>query len=83
MKCKEGKTAIGFSDKIIVKQDIQYIKLLDQYINELLEEELRIFYVACKRAKHMLIFLSCKNITFNNNCVSWSKWLSESENYYT
>ncbi len=83
MKCKDRKTSIGFSDKIISKQDIQYIKLLDQYINELLEEELRIFYVACTRAKHRLIFSSCKNINFNNSCVSQAKWLSENENHYT
>ena len=30
MKCKNGKTALGFNEKIIENQDIQYKKLIDQ-----------------------------------------------------
>lgn len=79
MKCKDGKTAIGFSEKIIGRSDIQYKKLLDQYIINLLEEELRILYVACTRAKHMLIF-SCNNEKVNPKAINWINWIKQALN---
>lgn len=66
---------LSFKEDVFKSQikDIEYEKSIKNYINDLLEEELRIFYVSCTRAKHMLIFLSCKNNAFNNNHIFWAK----------
>lgn len=77
MKCKNGKTALGFNEKIIENQDIQYKKLIDQYIIDLLEE-LRILYVACTRAKHMLVFSCNEKIYKNKGRVTWINWIYDS-----
>lgn len=76
---------ISFKEEVFKSQikDIEYEKSIENYITDLLEEELRIFYVACTRAKHMLLFSTCKNNNFNNNCVTWTKWLYESKNHHT
>lgn len=80
MKSEDGKTVIGFSEKIIGRNDTQYAKLLSRHIIEMLEEELRVLYVACTRAKHMLVFLckQSKDYIFSApDSVSWAKWVIE------
>ena len=82
MKCKDGKTAIGFSYKVIEKQDIQYVKLLERHVNELLEEELRVLYVAMTRAEHMVVLSNTKSLeqvrkSLHTPVVSWTRWLLE------
>ena len=54
-----------------LKPDSDYIKLLERKTIEQLEEELRIFYVACTRAKHKLILMSDKN---QDDLLSTSTW---------
>lgn len=85
MECKDGKTAIGFSETIIGKEDIQYKKLLGMRISKLIEEELRLLYVACTRAKHMLVFSSNTSINKYNQQLqeSWLKWIIESGYFNT
>ncbi len=80
MRCEDSKLTIGFAEDLLGQKDDQYTKLLDQYTIEMLEEELRVLYVACTRAKHMLVFL-CKQskdyiLSIPNN-VSWAKWVVE------
>ena len=56
--------------------DADYEVALTVSIRSALEEELRIFYVACTRAKHMLI-LSCRwdeKQMMKPDKVSWAKW---------
>lgn len=77
MKCENGKTTLGFSDNIIKYEDPQYKNLLEQYKLETLEEELRVLYVACTRAKNILI-LCCnkpKYSILNSKDISWAKWI--------
>ncbi len=85
MECKDGKTAVGFSETIIGKEDIQYKKLLDMRISKLIEEELRLLYVACTRAKHMLVFSSNTSIDKYGQQLpdSWLKWIIESGYFNT
>ncbi len=87
-KDKPKMIAIGyeyFQDDVPV-DDKDYNDLLESKTVELLEEELRILYVALTRPEHMLILLcdnpktklmQCKKI---REYASWAKWISEIDN---
>lgn len=47
-----------FSDELL--PDSEYLRMYESNIAKQLEEEIRVFYVACTRAKYQII-LSCKN----------------------
>jgi len=56
--------------------DLEYKKASEQSVKLAIEEELRIFYVACTRAEHMLV-LSCggsERRVRESSIPSWGKW---------
>lgn len=75
----KGKAKLAFNNKALVgfSQDKDYNLLKQDKIRELLEEELRILYVALTRAKHRL-YLFCENPKYINKrgAESWAKWLN-------
>ena len=66
--------------------DPNYENLLKTKTIENLEEELRVFYVACTRAKHKLVFSNENDEKNARKVASWynyasiSKWLNEIDN---
>ena len=86
---KDGISAIAFNSKELsdkIQSDPEYLKLLEIKTLEQLEEELRIFYVACTRAKHKLVLISNKSKdeilstkTWKDN-ISIAKWLMQIDN---
>lgn len=64
-----------------LSEDTAYGKLLDEYIIGMLEEELRVLYVAMTRAKHLLVLSARKGqdtqemLLSHNDFVSWYKWV--------
>jgi ATP-dependent exoDNAse (exonuclease V) beta subunit len=77
--------AIGYEyfQDDVPEEDKEYNDLLESKTVELLEEELRILYVALTRPEHMLI-LQCDNpktklIQYKRlrEYASWAKWISE------
>lgn len=83
-KCRIGFNSEELSDEI--KPDKDYMNLLEVKAVEQLEEELRVFYVACTRAKHKLILLTnkskseIKQTRMRKDRVSISKWLMQIDN---
>lgn len=86
---KSDKYRIGFNNKELsddIKTDRDYSKLLEVKTMEQLEEELRVFYVACTRAKHHLVLLSDKSKTEIEQTKGWNdsasvaKWLMQIDN---
>lgn len=80
--------AIGkeyFKDEVS-SEDKDYDDLLESKTIELLEEELRILYVALTRPKHMLILMCDRpkeelmRHKRRNEFASWAKWVSEIDN---
>ena len=69
-----------------IKEDNNFKELVAQRICENLEEELRLFYVGCTRAKEKLI-IACENkqskikyiIENNPSYVSYIRWIIESK----
>lgn len=79
----DGKI-LGFRKDLFGKQnrksDKSYLKLVNDKILKIMEEEIRILYVACTRAQNMLIF-SCDGSTediLDNDNASWAKWILKS-----
>lgn len=80
--------AIGFDSKLFSEDlppDTEYIRMYESNISEQLEEEIRVFYVACTRAKYQIV-LSCENsiqkvqqTRFYSDYASVMKWLLEIE----
>ena len=77
MRCKSGKTELGFSNKILGKDDLTYNKLFQKYLKDTLEEELRILYVACTRAKNYLVFSSQRKLNAITNKNNWLSWIAD------
>jgi DNA helicase-2/ATP-dependent DNA helicase PcrA len=70
-----------FLGKDVVQTDLDYERLLQRRVQENLEEEIRVFYVACTRAKHMLI-LACRGTgedVRRGEGVSWARWVRHLE----
>lgn len=85
----KNRCSIAFNSNEVsetLKPDSEYIKLLERKTIEQLEEELRIFYVACTRAKHKLVLMSDKNKSelksnsYWKDDVSIAKWLMQIDN---
>ena len=86
---KSDKCRIGFNNKELsdeIKTDRDYIKLLEVKTIEQLEEELRVFYVACTRAKHHIVLLTEKTKAEIEQTGAWkdnasvAKWLMQIDN---
>lgn len=86
---KSDKCLIGFNNQELsndIKADKDYLKLLEVKIVDQLEEELRVFYVACTRAKHNLILLTDKSKDEIERTKNWrhdasvAKWLMQIDN---
>ena len=86
---KSDKCRIGFNNKELsdeIKTDRDYIKLLEVKTIEQLEEELRVFYVACTRAKHHIVLLTEKTKAEVEQTGTWkdnasvAKWLMQIDN---
>ena len=66
--------------------DKDYSAMLKERIIEHLAEEIRIFYVACTRAKHNLILCCNRPFTYSVKALQWenyasiTKWLCEIDN---
>lgn len=66
--------------------DKDYAALLKERVIEHLAEEVRIFYVACTRAKHKLILSCNRPFTYTAKALQWenyasiAKWLCEIDN---
>ena len=83
---KSEKPALAFncetiSDSII--PDTEYLRLLDANVKEQLEEEIRVFYVACTRAEKQIVVASTntkdkvmQTLRFRDY-ASVSRWLLE------
>ena len=56
--------------------DIDYFEISEEYMHKAMEEELRVLYVACTRAKHMLIISSQKGKEEINCKESWINWIN-------
>ena len=80
MECNNGKSELGFSPKILGKNDETYSKLFEKYVIRTLEEELRVLYVACTRAKNYLVFCSEKTLDKVKNKNNWLTWINEMVN---
>ena len=86
---KKDRCKIGFNNKELsddIKTDKDYIDLLEEKTVEQLEEELRVFYVACTRAQHKLILHSDKPKSHIERTLHWrdnasvAKWLMQIDN---
>ena len=73
-----------FSDEF--PPDAEYLRMYEGNIAEQLEEEIRVFYVACTRAKYQII-LSCDNkqdkvqqTVYYRDYASVMRWLLEMDN---
>lgn len=86
---KGSKSSVAFNNIEIsetLKADTEYIRLLEEKTVEQLEEELRVFYVACTRTKHKLVLLSDKSQSEMKTNSSWKdnvsivKWLMQIDN---
>lgn len=86
---KSDKCRIGFNNKELsdeIKTDRDYVKLLEVKTIEQLEEELRVFYVACTRAKHHIVLLTEKTKAEIEQTGTWkdnasvAKWLMQIDN---
>ena len=81
--------AIGFDSEMFSDElptDAEYLRMYDGNIAEQLEEEIRVFYVACTRAKYQII-LSCDNkqdkvqqTVYYRDYASVIRWLHEMDN---
>lgn len=76
----KNNTCLAFKEDMFENSivDNEYEKLKHISIFETLEEELRVLYVVCTRAKHMLV-LSCQRPKYKilapeNKALSWAKW---------
>lgn len=86
---KSENSAIAFDFEFVNRElppDSEYTRLLASHTQEQLEEELRIFYVACTRAEKQLIF-SAKSernrvlsMSGNDGYASVMKWVLQIEN---
>ncbi|WFD11313.1 UvrD-helicase domain-containing protein [Tepidibacter hydrothermalis] len=80
----DKKYGIAFKDnrlRDINIKDEDYEELLEDNTKEMLEEEIRIFYVATTRAEHKLILLTEDSSEVDKkNTVSWGKWIREIDN---
>ena len=83
------KPAIGFDSEMFSDElppDAEYLRMYEGNIAEQLEEEIRVFYVACTRAKYQII-LSCDNkqdkvqqTVYYRDYASVIRWLLEMDN---
>ena len=83
------KPAIGFDSEMFSDEfppDAEYLRMYEGNIAEQLEEEIRVFYVACTRAKYQII-LSCDNkqdkvqqTVYYRDYASVMRWLLEMDN---
>lgn len=81
--------AIGFDSQIFsdeLHEDLEYLRMYDNSVAEQLEEEIRVFYVACTRAKYQIV-LSCDNkqdkvqqTIYYKDYASVIRWLYEMDN---
>ena len=86
---KAEKPAIGFDSEMFSDElppDAEYLRMYEGNIAEQLEEEIRVFYVACTRAKYQII-LSCDNkqdkvqqTVYYRDYASVMRWLLEMDN---
>lgn len=85
---RSDQPTIGFDNELFSNElppDAEYFRIYENNIAEQLEEEIRVFYVACTRAKYQIV-LSCDNnmqkvkqTMFYKNYASVMKWLLEIE----
>ena len=83
---KRGKYELAFRDDVLGKDiqhiDADYKRLLSEDNMKTLAEEGRVFYVACTRAKNMLILANRKSknevVGGGTFSASWGKWVSDS-----
>lgn len=80
-----NKDAMSLSNKSL-PEDKEFVKLRNRHIIKNLEEELRLMYVACTRARlNLIIFNKHKRRTIdfiierNRNYVSYTRWILESK----
>jgi len=75
----DDELRLAFDPEWLPYTDREYYKLAQQRTMLALEEELRIFYVACTRAQNMLILASRqkKERALAGFGVSWVKWVVE------
>ena len=81
--------AIGFDSEMFSDElppDAEYCRMYESNIAEQLEEEIRVFYVACTRAKYQIV-LACDNkldkvqqTTYYRDYASVMRWLFEMDN---
>lgn len=78
--------AIGFDSELYsgdLPADAEYIRMYESNIAAQLEEEIRVFYVACTRAKYQIVLSCASNIqkvqqtTFYRDYASVIKWLMQ------
>lgn len=89
MDLKSERPALAFNFEIInpsLIPDKEYGRLLDNNIKELLEEEIRVFYVACTRAEKQIVIASTNSkdkimqTLRYRDYASVSRWLLEMQN---
>ncbi len=83
LNTKNNFTELAFNNDILNDEytDREYERLKQNHIIESLEEELRIFYVACTRAKHYLIFSSSQEKRKNSRYPNWASWVLSKHNF--
>jgi len=86
---KSEVPSIAFDYQAVNKEllpDLEYQRLFSANVKEQLEEEIRVFYVACTRAEKQIILANNASIgrvkpnLFNSDFASISRWLFEIEN---
>lgn len=85
---KSERPTLAFNAEIIsnsLTPDKEYLRMLKNNVKEQLEEEIRVFYVACTRAESQIIIANTKSkeqvmqTLRYRNYASVSKWLIESK----
>lgn len=85
---KSAQPAIGFLSETISESllpDSEYTRMLEANVKEQLEEEIRVFYVACTRAERQIVIASTGSkqqvlqSRMYTEYASISRWLAEME----
>ena len=85
---KSERPTLAFNAEIIsnsLTPDKEYLRMLKNNVKEQLEEEIRVFYVACTRAESQIIIANTKSkdqvmqTLRYRDYASVSKWLIESK----
>jgi len=80
----DGELRLAFDPEWLPYTDREYYSLAQQRMMLALEEELRVFYVACTRAQNMLVLASRQKEerAQGGMGISWAKWVVEAHSVF-